>query len=141
MNKAALEAAYRNTEYVALLERGELVLRADRADAIADQRLRLEAGVHSSWAIITPCNPRSRQLSGADNNAALARFLEELARCGRAHFPAVNRDPTGRWPDERGALLVDPTLESAQALGRTYEQHAILFGRLQQAPQLVWLES
>ncbi|MDE0853033.1 MAG: DUF3293 domain-containing protein [Nevskia sp.] len=138
--RAALEAAYRAAEYRVQLSGEVLVLRVDRHDRAADQRLRLEAGVHSDWAVITPCNPGSRRLSNAANAAQLRELGAMLGeRCVR-RIASINHDPSGRWPDEPGFLLCDPPAGFAEQLGRRYGQNAILCARLGEAPRLVWLD-
>lgn len=139
MNRAGLEAAYHGAHYLALLQHGELLLRVGHPEAGADRRLRREAGVRRQWAIVTPCNPGSRPTDASANVAALARLHAELRELGWRHVPSLNRDSSGRWPDEPGALLVDVAEDDARALGRRFGQNAIVYGRLGQAPVLLWL--
>lgn len=138
--RTSWEAAYRRAEYHVRLPQGDLVLRVGRGDAVADERLRREAGVVDHWAVVTPCNPRS-QPHTAPANAAL---LEELAEIVEDLFlrciPSVNTDPLGEWPDEPSVLLCDPPASLAEELGRHFRQNAILAGRLGEAPCLVWLQ-
>jgi hypothetical protein len=58
---------------------------------------------------------------------------------GLHHAASLNRDPSGRWPDEPGLLLCDPPPGFAEELGRRFGQNAILAARLGEAPQLIWL--
>ena len=137
VRSAELEAAYRRADYCVALGGGELVLRIGVHETAADARLRAEAGVRASWAIVTPCNPRSD--IGAGNAAALERFALELQARGWPQLRSVNRDPAGDWPDEPGALLIDIALPAAIGLGRLFDQNAIVAGELGRAPRLVWL--
>jgi hypothetical protein len=132
-------AAYRRTEYVVLLAEGELVLRIGRLNPPAQGRLRREAGVRSHWAIVTPCNPGSRQLDWTTNAARLEAFEIAIVDGGVRSWPSINRDPLRSWPDEPGFLICDPETGYAECLGRQYEQNAILVGRLGEPSQLVWL--
>jgi hypothetical protein len=139
MSTPELEAAYRRTHYVVRLPSGELILRVDRHDAVAETRMCEEAGVRREWAVVTPCNPASRPLDDADNRQRLLELQRELELAGYSWFPAVNRDPQQAWPDEPGVLLADVPRPAAVALGRQWDQTAIVAARLGHAPELVWL--
>lgn len=134
----ALDAAYRATVYRVELPDGPLDWRIGRADADGDRRLRA-AGCAREWALVTPANPFSRRLTDAENAQRLQDLLAELQQRGQRHFPARHRDPAGQWPDEAGVLLTDPPSGLAEALGRRWQQNAIVRGRLGEAPELVWL--
>jgi len=134
-----LDALYRRTRYVALLDAAPLDLWIGRADPAADERLRREAGCLRAWALVTPCNPRSRSLSDADNAARHDAMHAELVAMGQRFVPAVGRDPDGRWPDEPGFLLVDPPERLAVELAERWDQNAIVTGRPGEAPTLLWV--
>jgi len=136
---AAWEAAYRQAEYRVELPRGDLVLKVEAHDAAGDRRLREEAGVASHWAILTPCNPDSRRLPDEENAERLAQLEEIVEGLSLRCVSAINRDPSGQWPDEPGILLCDPPPGFAEELGRHFEQNAILAAALGEAPRLVWL--
>jgi hypothetical protein len=139
--RASLETAYRNADYRVQLPLGDLLLKADRPCESSDRRLREEAGVHSHWAILTPCNPGSQALPAEVNRKRLDQLLQMLQALGIRHFSSVNRDPQRRWrwPDEPGFLLCDAPAGEAERLGLRFRQHAILGGLLGQAPRLQWL--
>jgi hypothetical protein len=134
-----LDALYRRTRYVVLLDAGELVLRIGEADPAADERLRREAGCSRGWALVTPCNPDSRALSAAENSVRLRDGRQALAAMELRHLPAVGRDPDGAWDDEPGFLLVDAPEATGRELGARWEQNAIVTGTLGEPPALVWL--
>lgn len=137
-DRARLDALYRRTDYVVLLKAGELVLHVGAADPAADERLRREAGCARRWALVTPCNPRSRPLTAAENARRLKEFRAELDALHVAAQPAVGRDPDGAWADEPGFLLVDPPDGIAEFLALEWEQHAIVVGEPGRAPELIW---
>jgi len=134
-----LDALYRRTRYVALLDAAQLDLRIGLADPAADERLRREAGCLRAWAMVTPCNPRSRPLSEADNAARYDAMRADLAAMGQRFVAAVGRDPDGQWPDEPGFLLVDPPDPLAVELAERWDQNAIVTGRPGEAPALLWV--
>jgi hypothetical protein len=136
---AALEAAFRNTDYCVLLPAGPQILRAGVADAGADDRLRQEAAVRQYWLILTPCNPLSvRKDEPWNNKQIIAMELTLKVNCNHM-FHTIHRDQQGIWPDERGFFLPDFDLDIARQLGREHHQHALLYGRPGTAPELVWL--
>lgn len=139
MRRARWMSAYRRAEYCVLLANGELVLRVGRRNAAADGRLRREAGVRDHWAVVTPCNPGSRQLAWTTNAARLEAFEIALVDGGIRTWPSINRDPIHSWPAEAGFLICDPEPGFAESIGRQFNQHAILVGTLGEAPDLCWL--
>lgn len=81
------------------------------------------AGLGGRFAILTPCNPRGRNLSGADNHARLSRFLAELDLGGKRYVrvDGVSRDHQHVEP----GVAVCWSQEDAVALARKWEQSAI----------------
>jgi len=137
--RSSLVVAYSRAEYCVILPRGELIMRVDRRSGANDGRLRREAGVRRSWAIVTACNPGSVQFHAATNAGRLELLEAAVADSGLEGVPSVNRDPSRLWPDEPGILLCDPAPGQAEAIGRQFGQSAIVAGVLGKAPQLVWL--
>ncbi len=140
MNAAPLDRAYRATLYRVRLPGAELTLRIGVHDAAAGQRLARLGGCRRQWALVTPCNPRSRRLMDWQNRLRHAGMEAALQAGGLVHYPSLHCDPAGRWPDEAGFLLVDPPRGLARALGRRYGQNAIVAARLGEPPQLLYLE-
>jgi hypothetical protein len=129
---------YRRTDYVVLLD-PPLHLRCGPHDARAEARLLAECGLRRSWALLTPCNPRSRRLSAAANAVRLRTLRLLLRRRRVRHWPTVHRDPSGRWPDETGVLLIDAPRAVAVGLGRRFRQNALVWGRAGLGAVLIWL--
>jgi hypothetical protein len=123
------------------LSGGELVLHIGEQQAETARRLREEAQVAQSWAIVTPCNPASAVLDPGQNAARLEQLKRQLQLLEQRCIPSVNRDPDGGWPDEAGFLLCDPPPGTAESLGRHFGQNAIVVGELDSPPRLVWLTS
>lgn len=139
-DRAELEQAYRRADYQVQLPAGDLQLAIGRPDPSADARLAQECGCRRRWALLTPCNPRSERLSGADNLRLYKALQDELAALSQAWWPALHRDPEGLWPDEPAFLLVDPPPELVIELARRYQQNAVVAGELRRAPQLLWVD-
>lgn len=134
-----LEAAFRRTLYIAFLPDGEARFKVDVRGEALDQRLQREAGIQTDWAIVTPCNPGAQRLPDADNAHRLEEMQQNIETDGYRWHPAVNRDPTGQWPDENGFFIVDPGLTYATALAQRFGQHALLHGEIGSAPHLHWI--
>lgn len=137
--RAELMAAYRQAVYVVESAEEPIKLHVDRVDADADRRLASDCGVVRDWAIVTACNPFGQACAAEANARDEARLRERLAAAGVRTMPAAGTDPAGRWPSEASLLLCDPPEGLAEALGREFNQNAILRGRLGGAPELVWL--
>ena len=135
---AALAEAYARALYV--IETGDtrLTRRVGVVDAEADAVLR-EHGCRIGWWIVTPCNPRSLALSGADNAERLNRCAVELRALRWTTLPSHNSAEDGDWR-EPGFCIFDVDAEAVSALARRYGQSAIVGARLGTAPALRWLE-
>jgi hypothetical protein len=135
----ALQRAYAAAEYRVHLANAWLLLRIGHADALADGRLREEAGVRSHWAILTPFNPRSRAAGAWANQRRLGTLIAHLDAAGQRWRPSSNSAAGGTEPVELGVLWCDPPPGAAVAMARRYRQNAIVTGRLGAPTQLQWL--
>lgn len=134
-----LVAAYTKTIYQVMLPDGDVELHIDHYDPEAEARFKA-AGCLRSWAIITPCNPRSELAREQLNLFYFNNLRFEIDKNVKLWFKALNRDPEGHWPDEPGFFLVDPDPRWIMDLGRLCLQNAIVAARLGEAPQLIWLD-
>jgi hypothetical protein len=90
-------------------------------------------------AYITACNPHSASRSDADNHRRQQALAAELTRRGLVFLPGVGQHPTNGWPGEASYLVFGLSLEEAMALGREWEQNAIVWAGADAIPQLVLL--
>jgi hypothetical protein len=130
---AELVAAYRATEYRVAAE-VPFTLHVDRhSHALAT--LFRDTG-HSRASFMTPDNPFSVPSSERANRfkRALLRFL-----LPESSLPTVAHDPTERWPDEHGFLVMGWSLRAVKALGITFGQNAVLWMGEDAVPKLVLL--
>ena len=128
--------AYRAANYVVAAE-PEVVLRIGEANPRLDALLD-RTGARCA-AFLTAYNPYSERRSSEDDNRAAATELER-ALVNYSRYPAEGRDPTGRWPPERGVLVLGVPRAAAEALGRRFKQNAIVFIEHGSPPELVLLE-
>ena len=87
-------------------------------------------------AFITAANPRGRAQSHAANGAAMAELRALLSY---PYLEGEGRDPGGRWTPEPSLLVLGIGRPEAEALGRRFEQNAIVFVERDRAPELVLL--
>ena len=68
------------------------------------------------------------------------RELEkQLSRMGLPYLRGEGRGETGDWPPEQSALVLGVTRETAKAVGRAWQQNAIVFTRLGREAELIML--
>ena len=144
---AELVAAYRATEYRVRPAAGSgtgsvcpFVLRVDRYSAPLSQLF--SASGHRCAAFITACNPFSLPRSLEANHAACGRLRDALI----AYVPHPGQiiegegsGPSGGWPGEESFLALGLDLETSQALGRKFEQNAIVWAGPDAVPRLILL--
>jgi hypothetical protein len=92
-----------------------------------------------SCAFITACNPCSKSLSDAVNMHRHDELGRDLKRHGLKFFQGDGKHPVGGWPGEASYLILGLSLEAAKALGKEYEQNAIVWCGSDALPQLVLL--
>jgi hypothetical protein len=134
-----LEAAYRATHYRAFLPDGDAVLRIGEGSPDLDRHL--SAMGLTTWAFITPYNPRSAMLSDDENAIRMKQFTAEVDAAGHRYFLGSGADPSGEWPPEASLLVCDLSLEQATDLATALEQNAFVFGRFGEVPTLVWCDA
>jgi len=131
-----LLAAYRKARYVVFGE-PELVLRIGEPNPDLDELLQAEGA--STAAFVTAANPRGEARGAWENEIANAALVESQTQVGFACYAGEGRDPEGKWTAERSVLVVGVSRADAEALGRVFEQNAIVFCERGRPPELVVL--
>ena len=131
---------YRQAAYYVVLEHEPLCLQIGRHDTALEQRLIEITGLRQQAYILTPCNPRSQQLDASRNQQRCRDLQAILQRQRVLHWPTLNVDGQGAWPDEPGFLLVDVATKRAIALARRFAQNAMVSIVPGQAPDLLWID-
>jgi hypothetical protein len=128
-----LVAAYRATEY-RVAAQDPFTLHVDQRSQALAKLFRDTGQTHAFF--MTADNPFSVPSSDRANRfkRALLRFLLPDSR-----LSATAHDPTGRWPDEHGFLVMGWSLRSVKALGHTFNQNAVLWIGKDAVPKLVLL--
>ena len=113
------------------------MLRVDVANASLLQLYR-DTGA-DRCAFITACNPRSQQWSDAANAERQARLERDLKEQTLVIWGGIGQHPSGLWPGEPSFLVMGISIDEAQALGRQYEQNAIVWCGPDAVPKLLLL--
>jgi hypothetical protein len=120
-------SAFLATTYRADLPEGPLDIRIhqrhDRLDALLEDR------GQEGWAFLTAWNPGSKDLPRAENEARNADLRRRLQERGLPHYPGRGIPEAGPWTPEESFLVLGLGQEEAVALGRDFEQLAIVVGR------------
>jgi hypothetical protein len=91
------------------------------------------------FAILTAYNPGSQPLSQEENQRRHRQLESEIQRLGLAYTPSLSTSPEGTWAEE-GFAVFAIGLEEALALGRKFEQQAVVWGEGGRV-FLAWCES
>ena len=91
----------------------------------------------TNWCFITAWNPFSKALS-LQENKELNMFLEADLD-GYSIFPGEGKDTIADWPPEISFFVGNITREQAIVLGEKYEQNGIVFGMVDELPELIVL--
>lgn len=97
----------------------------------------LLANVHRA-ALLTACNPRSRELGAADNARRQRRLCRLLDRLDIAWISACGRPDGDQWRPEPSVLAMDLSPQLARALARHFDQWAYLWLERDAPVRLIW---
>lgn len=82
-----------------------------------------EAGLEGEFGLVTPCNPRGRDITDSENEGRLRSFFASLRADGIAHV-VVDGWSRDRSRVERGAGIAMPQ-DELLAIARRWDQSAI----------------
>ncbi len=115
----ALDAAYRDTDYVALSS-PPATLRIDQTCAALD--LLLARSGKRVAAFISACNPHGQAQQQEQNDRAHRALLDHLRQRGCALIDGEGRARSGAWPPERSVLAIGIDQAGAEQVGRQFRQ-------------------
>lgn len=90
-----------------------------------------------NWCFITAWNPYSNALSLEENSA-----LNESLRLDLKDYKileAQGKDTIGNWPPEPSFFVANISEDQAIALGKKYQQNAIVYGTINETARLITL--
>jgi hypothetical protein len=128
--------AYRETEYRVL---GDEPVTLRVAVACAGLALLHERYRTDCSAFLTACNPLGEIVAAAVNAQRREALAQEVSRRGLTAIAGIGQHPTNGWPGEISLLVLGLTRAAAQALGRRFEQNAIIWSGANAVPELVLL--
>ena len=133
----ALDERYRATTYRVFAVAGPPIdLRVGERSAELD--LLLTKHDAPTWAFVSACNPHSRPLPAAENDARQAELLRTVQAFGWRYLQGVGIPARADWHPEASVLVLGVTTEEAVGLAKRFEQNAILAGRRGAAAALVY---
>lgn len=132
----ALVQAYRETEY-RVLGAHAMVL---RPDVHADRLVALhQALMVDCSAFITAYNPYSQAADAQANMRRQSELAVVLASRGLVVFEGIGKHPSGQWAGEPIFLVPGISLDEACAVGRQFQQNAIIWSGSDGTPRLILL--
>jgi hypothetical protein len=108
------------------------------------QGVPLSCALHSpknrqSWAIITAHNPYSQIFAQLENQQRHQKLMEHLLELKLPWLEALGKDQMGFWTPEPSFWIYGIERVKAIAIGRQFEQNAIVYGELSQPAELQWI--
>lgn len=137
LTRLSLRGVYEATDFwVDDAPDGAFKIRCGELSPAVD-RLLTESGLND-WTYITACNPRSQQLSDEENQRRMHDLEGRLNAlpCSLYHGRGVGT--FGAWPPEPSLLALGLSEDQALALGKEFEQAAIVVGRRGEVARLAW---
>lgn len=130
------EKEYREAVYV-VFENGERIF--FRVGKLSVELNALLVGRSAaSFAFITASNPYSRILPDKENEAREIELKDFLRNEKSEFLEGYGTSEREVWQKEKSCLIFDIPLEKAVAIGRNFEQNAILHWEKNKEIELVW---
>jgi hypothetical protein len=93
----------------------------------------------SCCAFLTACNPFSQALTDEQNAERQQALAKALRSRSLTFLEGLGQHPTNGWKGEASFLVFDLSLEAAKALGRSFEQNAVVWVGPEGNPDLILL--
>lgn len=126
--------AYLNTTYT--IENPELHIKIGEANHALN--VFLFDNNSYSWAFISAFNPFSSLLSDEENERRHNDLVENVKAKKWRYREGKGMPADENWKSEKSLLILDISKPDAIRMGKAFNQNAIVFGRLNQAPELVF---
>ncbi len=95
----------------------------------------------NKWGILTPFNPKSRQLSLAENQHRLEELKQQLLENNYTFCPSLNLSHNNSWPEEEEGFFIFNISESKLLiLAKKFQQLAAIYGQKDGIPRLLWTD-
>ena len=136
---ASLQTAYEQAIYE--VYNGEDTIRLSIGECCPELDRIISTEDCPGWAVITACNPYSQCLSEAENRQRHQKLLKYLSGLQFTSLSAVGKDKYDVWTPEQSLLIFGLNRPQAIAIGRKFQQNAIVYGELNQPAELLWVNS
>lgn len=93
---------------------------------------------YDTFALVTSDNPFSIQLPEKENKRRRVRLKCLIDLLNLKSVKASSRPNTKEWKPEIGYCLFNVDLKLAKKIGFIFDQNAIVFGRVNDKPKVVW---
>jgi hypothetical protein len=125
--------AYKNTKYIVFDLNLTIVI--DKSNLEINELL----VKHNTkeWAFITAYNPYSRVLTNEENRIRHNELIEMTENYVTFEGHGVGQDPI--WEPELSLFIIGISKVEASKIGKKFEQNAIVFGELNNSPELIIL--
>ena len=130
-----LQDAFEKTRYVVMLPGVKTIIRAGKPVPPAIDKVLADADA-TCWSYVTAWNPGSVKQTADENNRRHAELQAAVAEGGWANCPGEGVGVSA-WLAEKSLLIIGATREEGLALGRRFEQLAIVFGERGQPAELL----
>ena len=91
----------------------------------------------NEWAFITAYNPYSRVLTNDENRVRHEELKDLTKNYMTFEGHGVGQDPT--WEPELSLFIIGISKDDALKIGKEFEQNAIVYGLINETPQLLIL--
>ena len=126
--------AFTNTKFHVFIP--SIVIEIGKRNEDLDALIKKEG--QTEWAYLTAYNPFSKELTDKENLERQSQLLSKISDYKFYEGEGVGEDPT--WKPERSILIVGITKNEAISLGREFEQNAIVYGKINEVPELIILK-
>jgi hypothetical protein len=123
--------AYKSTNFN--VTEPNITIKVDHVNPMLDELLLKHNAI--CYAYITAENPYGKSYTKEQNELRHQQLLDATS-----HFVVYEGEGAGEdttWPPERSLLILNISKEEAIALGKQFEQNAIVLGNIHGAPELV----
>jgi len=126
--------AFTNTKFHVFIP--SIVIEIGKRNEDLDALIKKEG--QTEWTYLTAYNPFSKELTDKENLERQSQLLSKISDYKFYEGEGVGEDPT--WKPERSILIVGITKNEAISLGREFEQNAIVYGKINEVPELIILK-
>lgn len=125
--------AYKNTKYIVF--EPTLTIEIGKFNQDLDKLLLKHNS--NEWAFITAYNPYSRVLTEEENKVLHNKLKELSEKYVTFEGHGVGQDPT--WEPELSLFIIGISKDDASEIGKKFEQNAIVYGVVNNPPELLIL--